>query len=36
VEQGILEKVAADLLRSFFKDRRKRPTKPQRSPPNPG
>jgi tRNA(adenine34) deaminase len=36
VEQGLLEKEAGDLLRSFFKDRRKRPAKPQRSPHNPG
>jgi tRNA(adenine34) deaminase len=35
VEQGLLEKEAADLLRSFFKDRRKRPAKHQRSPHNP-
>lgn len=29
VHRGLLEREAADLLRSFFKDRRKRPAKPQ-------
>ncbi len=32
VEQGLLEKEAADLLRSFFKDRRKRPAKARKTP----
>ena len=36
VEQGLLQKEAADLLRSFFKDRRKRPAKPQKPSHNPG
>ena len=29
VHRGLLEREAADLLRSFFKDRRRRPAKPQ-------
>ena len=36
VERGLLEREAADLLRSFFKDRRKRPAKPVKTPCNPG
>src|SRR4028119_704405 len=31
VQSGLLEREAAELLRSFFKDRRKRPAKPQES-----
>ena len=36
VQQGLLEKEAADLLRSFFKDRRKRPATPPKPPHLPG
>ena len=36
VYRGRLEKEAADLLRSFFKDRRKRPPEPPGHPPTPG
>jgi tRNA(adenine34) deaminase len=32
VQSGLLQREAADLLRSFFKDRRKRPAKPQEPP----
>jgi len=32
VHHGLLEREAADLLSSFFKDRRKRPTKPRQPP----
>lgn len=34
VERGLLEREAADLLRAFFKDRRKRPAEPPYPPHN--
>ena len=36
VQSGLLEREAAELLRSFFKGRRKRPAKPQAPPQIPG
>jgi tRNA(adenine34) deaminase len=36
VERGLLEEEAANLLQSFFKDRRKRPKEPGQAPYSPG